>query len=344
MNLRRRLILALLMLVAMVLVAADGYQYLGGPSVTFLDAIYMAVITFATIGYGEVIDTSHNPPLRIFNMVMILFGIGIMLYVFSVSTAFVVEGELRDILRRRKMHKEIKRMKNHFIVCGGGETGQYIVRELLKTKHTFIVIDHDEGQLEKIQHLGKFPVLKGDASDEEVLAAAGLARALGLVSALRDEKDNLMVTVTARQMNPTIRIVARCAEARMADKLILAGANSAVSPNMIGGLRLASELIRPHVVSFLDLMMRDKKAMRVEQITVREESPWIGRSLQEIDLHSHYDLLVLALHQPSGEMRYSPETDVLAGGDVLVVMGEVSNLWKAREAAGEPMPETDAKA
>jgi voltage-gated potassium channel len=342
MNLRRRLILALLLLVLVVLVAADGYQYLGGARVDFLDAIYMAVITFATIGYGEVIDTSGNPPLRIFNMVMILFGIAIMLYVFSVSTAFVVEGELRDILRRRKMQKEIQRLKNHFIVCGAGETGQYIVRELLKTKNVFVVIDHDEAQLEKIQQLGQFPVLMGDASNEEVLVMAGLARARGLVSALRDEKDNLMVTVTARQMNPTIRIVARCAEARMTDKLIMAGANSAVSPNMIGGLRLASELIRPHVVSFLDLMLRDKKAIRVEQITVREESPWVGRSLQEIDLHGHYDLLVLALCQPSGEMRYSPETDVLAGGDVLVVMGEVSNLLKAREAAGEPPPELAA--
>lgn len=342
MNLRRRLILALLLLVLVVLVAADGYQYLGGPRVDFLDAIYMAVITFATIGYGEVIDTSGNPPLRIFNMVMILFGIAIMLYVISVSTAFVVEGELRDILRRRKMQKEIQRIKNHFIVCGAGETGQYIVRELLKTKNAFIVIDHDEGQLEKIQHLGKFPVLMGDASNEEVLVMAGLARARGLVSALRDEKDNLMVTVTARQMNPTIRIVARCAEARMADKLIMAGANSAVSPNMIGGLRLASELIRPHVVSFLDLMMRDKKEMRVEEITVGNESPWIGKGLQEIDLHGHYDLLVLAIRRPSGEMRYSPETDVLGAGDVLVVMGEVSNLWKAREAAGEPPPELAA--
>ena len=105
---------------------------------------------------------------------------------------------------------------------------------------------------------------------------------------------------------------------------------------------MASELIRPHVVNFLDLMMRDKKAMRVEQITVSEKSPWIGRSLREIDLHGHYDLLVLALCQPSGEMRYSPETDVLAGGDVLVVMGEVSNLLKAREAAGEPPPELAA--
>ena len=107
---------------------------------------------------------------------------------------------------------------------------------------------------------------------------------------------------------------------------------------------MASELIRPHVVSFLDLMMRDKKAMRVEEITVREDSPRIGKALQEIDLHGHYDLLVLALRQTSGEMRYSPETEVLGGGDVLVVMGEVSHLWKAREEAGEPMPETDAEA
>jgi voltage-gated potassium channel len=233
-------------------------------------------------------------------------------------------------------------MKNHFIVCGAGETGQYIVRELLKTRNAFVVVDHDEDQLEKIQHLGTFPVLKGDASNEEVLEAAGLARARGLVSALRDEKDNLMVTVTARQKNPAIRIVARCAEARMADKLILAGANSAVSPNMIGGLRLASELIRPHVVSFLDLMLRAKQEVRFEEITVGNESPWVGKPLGELDLHGRYDLLVLALRLPSGEMKYSPEDEVqLAAGDVLVLMGEVANLWKAREAAGEPLPQAD---
>lgn len=238
------------------------------------------------------------------------------------------------------MLKQIRDMHDHFIVCGAGETGHYVVQELLKTGHNFVVIDHDAGRLEKIQHLGEFPVLQGDAADEEILATAGLARARGLVTVLSEDKDNLMVTVTARQVSPTLRIVARCTEAKMADKLIRAGATSAVSPNMIGGMRLASELIRPCVVGFLDLMLRDQvKSMRVDEISVRADSPWVGKTLQEIKLHSHFDLLALGLRKPSGEMKYNPQGDAeLSAGDVLVVMGDVNQVWKAREAAGEKTP------
>jgi voltage-gated potassium channel len=320
--------------------AALGYRWLGGPEVTFLDAIYMAVITVATVGYTEVVDTATRHSLRIFNIFVILFGIGVMLYVFSTSTAFFVEGELKDIFRRRKMLKQIRDMHDHLIVCGAGETGHYIVQELLKTGHTFVVIDHDEERLERIQHLGEFPVLKGDAADEEVLTTAELAKARGLVTVLPEDRDNLLVTVTARQMSPNLRIVARCAEARMVDKLLRAGANSAVSPSMIGGLRLASELIRPHVVSFLDLMLRDQaKTMRVEEISVEEGSPWVGKALQETDLHARFELLALALRKPDGKMQYNPPADVvLGGGDVLVVLGDVHNTWKAREAAGQKIP------
>lgn len=335
MNLRRRLIPALLLMLVMIFAAAMGYRLLGGRSVSLLDAIYMAVITIATVGYGEVVDTSANPALRIFNIFVILFGIGIMLYVFSASTAFIVEGELKDIFRRRKMLRQIRDMKDHFIVCGAGETGLAVVQELLKTGHRFVVIDSDEAHLEKLQHLGEFPALQGDAADEEVLETAGLARARGLVSVLPDDKDNLMVTVTARQKNPNIRIVARCADPKVADKLIRAGANSAVSPNLIGGLRLASELIRPHVVSFLDLMLRDQSpTVRVEEIPVIEGSPWSGKTIHDTHIHQRFDLLALALRRPSGT-KYNPQGDaVLEPGDVLLVMGDVEQIWKAREAAG----------
>jgi len=337
MTLRRQLIQALLLLLVVVMIAAVGYRWLGGPQVTILDAIYMAVITVATVGYGEVVDTSHSHLLRIFNIFVILFGIGIMLYVFSASTAFIVEGELKNLFRRRKMLKQIRDMKGHFIVCGAGETGHYVVQELLKSGYDFVVIDHDEGRLAKIQHLGKFPVLEGDAADEDLLTAAGLERARGVVSALREDRENLLVTVTARQMNPGVRIVTRCSEARMADKLVRAGANSAVSPSMIGGMRLASELIRPRVVGFLDLMLRDQiKTMRVEEIQVEEGSPWVGKTLQQADLHHKYELLALALRKPSGEMLYNPHGETpLTSGDVLVVLGDVNNAWKAREAAGD---------
>jgi len=336
MPLRRQLIVSLLLLLIIVMLAAAGYRILGGPHISILDAVYMAVITVATVGYGEVVDTSANPHLRIFNIFVIFFGIGIMLYVFSASTAFIVEGELKDIFRRRKMLKQIRELKDHFVICGAGETAYHVVSELLKAGHQFVVIDHDEERLERVQHLGEFPVLKGEAADEEVLEEAGLTRAAGLAIVLPDDKDNLMVTVTARQMSSTVRIIARCADARMGDKLIRAGASTAVSPNMIGGMRMASELIRPHVVGFLDLMLREKsRTLRVEEIPVKEGSSWAGKTIHETEIHRRFELLALAVRNAAGAMEYNPHGDtVLNSGDVLIVMGDVNHVWKAREAAG----------
>jgi len=341
MNLRRRLGFTAFLLLAMVIVSATGYRLLGGPRVSALDAIYMAVITISTVGYYEVVDTSTNPSLRVFNMFVILFGVGVLLYVFSASTAFIVEGDLKDLFRRRKMLKQIRSMKDHFIVCGAGEVGQHVVKELIKTRNPFVVIDHDEARIEKMHQLGDFPVLKGDAMDEELLLSAGLANAKGLATVLPEDKDNLLITVTARQLNPSLRIVARVAEARMTDKLIRAGANSAVSPNTIGGLRVASELVRPHVVGFLDLMLKEEsKTLRVEEIVVGAESPWVGKTIRDTEIHQRYELLALALRKPDGSTSYNPHGHtVIAAGDVLVVMGDVDTIWKARAAAGERIPQ-----
>ncbi len=336
MTLQRRLVGSLLLLLLVVAAAAIGYHTFGGSQVSALDAVYMAVITIATVGYGEVVDTSHNPPLRIFNMVVILFGIGVMLYVFSTSTAFIVEGELKDIFRRRKMLKQIRDLNHHLIVCGAGEIGSHVIRELLRTKNVFVAIDHDEARLERVRALGEFPTLQGDAADDEVLNTAGITRARGLASVLPEDKDNLMVVVTARQMNPHLRIVARSNEARAADKFLRAGANAAVSPNTIGGMRLASELVRPHVVSFLDLMLKEQeKTLRVEEISIGAESPWAGRTIRDTDMHRRFELLALAVRRPDGRMQYNPQSDTaLSPGDVLVVMGDVDRIWKARQDAG----------
>jgi voltage-gated potassium channel len=238
------------------------------------------------------------------------------------------------------MQKLIRDMHDHLIICGAGETGTYLVKELLKTGNLFVVIDHDEGRLERIGQLGEVPFLKGECGDEEVLTAAQIQKARGLASVLPEDKDNLLITVTARLLNPNLRIVARCAEARMVEKLLRHGANSAISPNMIGGMRLASELIRPSVVSFLDVMLRDQSGtLRVEEITIAEGSPWIGKKLKEMDLHGRYELLPLAVRKPDGDMKFNPRDDtVLASGDVLVVMGDVANAWKARDAAGNKIP------
>lgn len=344
MTLRRQLVISLLLLVVAVLSAVAVYMWFGGPHVTLLDAVYMAVVTISTVGYGEIVDTQFHPGLRLFNIFFILFGIGIMLYVFSVSTAFIVEGELNHIFWRRKMQKIIRDMHDHLIICGAGETGTYLVKELLKTGNVFVVIDHDEERLKKIGQLGEVPVLKGEGGDEEILQEAQIQRARGLASVLPEDKDNLLITVTARQLNPNLRIVARCAEARMVEKLMRHGANAAISPNMIGGMRLASELIRPSVVSFLDLMLRDQAGtLRVEEIPVLEGSGWSGKKLKDMDLHARYELLPLAIRRPDGSMKFNPRDEtVLSGGDVLVVMGDVANVWKARDAAGNGIPHRSA--
>jgi voltage-gated potassium channel len=340
MSLRRQLLIALLLLIVVVLSAVAVYMWFGGPEVTLLDAFYMAVITITTVGYGEIVDTHANPGLRLFNIFFIIVGIGIMLYFFSASTAFIVEGELNHLFWRRKMQKMIRNMHDHLIICGAGETGTYLVKELLKTGNVFVVIDHDEGRLARISQLGEVPVLKGEGGDEEVLVAAQIQKARGLATVLPEDKDNLLTTVTARLLNPNLRIVARCAEAGMIEKLLRHGANAAISPNMIGGMRLASELIRPSVVNFLDLMLRDLSGtFRVEEITVAEDSSWIGKKLGEVDLHGRYDLLPLAIRKPDGAVKFNPrDQTVIASDDVVVVMGEVANAWKARDAAGSKIP------
>jgi voltage-gated potassium channel len=339
-SLRRQLIFSLLLLVVVVLSAVAVYMWFGGPEVTLLDAFYMAVITITTVGYGEIVDTHANPPLRLFNIFFILVGIGIMLYVFSVSTAFIVEGELNHFFRRRKMMKQIRDMNDHLIICGAGETGAYLVKELLKSGNVFVVIDRDEAQLEKIAKMGDFPVIEGEAGDENILTTARIHHARALASVLPEDKDNLLITVTARLLNPNLRIVARCAESRMIEKLLRHGANSAISPNMIGGMRLASELVRPSVVSFLDLMLRDQaETIRVEEILLADGSSWIGKKLRDLGIQGRYNLLPLAIRKSDGEMKFNPREDsVLGKSDVLVVMGEVAKVWEARDAAGSKVP------
>jgi voltage-gated potassium channel len=334
------LVIALLLMVVAVLSAVAVYMWFGGPEVTLLDAIYMAVITITTVGYGEIVDTSHNPGLRLFNIFFVLVGIGIMLYVFSASTAFVVEGEINHMFWRRRMQKLIRDMRDHLIICGAGETGTYLVKELLKTGNVFVVIDQDQERLEKIGQLGEVPVLKGDGGDEKVLTEARIQEARGLASVLPEDKDNLLTTVTAHHLNPRLRIVARCEEASMVEKLLRHGANAAISPSMIGGMRLASELIRPGVVNFLDLMLRDHSGtIRVEEILLGEDSPWIGKKLKDLDLRGRHDLLPMAIRKSGGDIRFNPRDDTVVGpGDTLVVMGNVSDAWKARDAAGNKLP------
>lgn len=340
MEIRRRLASALLALLVVVVVATCGYKFFGrdefNQPVHWLDALYMTVVTLATVGYGEIVSTAHSPGLRLFNIFILTFGIGLMLYVFSVSTAFIVEGELKDIFWRRKMQKRIAGFHGHIVVCGAGETGLTIVDELVRTGQQVVVIDHDLERLHGHKELQRVGLVDGDATDEDVLDQAGLDRASGVITALPSDKDNLVVTVTVRLKHPTIRIVSRNMDPKMGDKILKAGANSIVSPNFIGGMRLASEMIRPHVVTFLDLMLKEKsKTLRIEEIQVPFHSAWVGRELGQLDLPERFSLSCLALRYSTDETyRYNPHSsEVIKGNCVLVVMGDVEHVHAARQIA-----------
>jgi voltage-gated potassium channel len=345
MNIRRRLLTALLVLIGITALSVLGYRLLGGRSVGFLQALYMAVITLAGVGYSEVVDTSNNPGLRIFNIFVVFCGVTISVYVFSVVTAFLVEGEITNFFGRRKMEKRIRELNNHYIVCGLGDTGRYVVDELQKTGSPFVVIEHSEEAVKRFQEhdpavYEESLYLLGDATDEDALTTAGVERARGLIAALGADKDNLIVTVLVRQKNPQIRIVARCTDFKFADKLKRAGANSTVSPNRIGGLRLASEILRPHAVSFLDQMLKEHaRTLRIEEVLVATPS-WVGKQLHQLQLKQKYNLLLLAVkNQGSTYFANPPEDLALQHGTVLIVMGEMNDIRRASADAGQGLPQ-----
>jgi voltage-gated potassium channel len=330
-----------------IVLSVAGYRLLGGEHVTFLQALYMAVITLAGVGYGEIIDTSRNPALRVFNMGVILVGVTLTVYVFSVVTAFLVEGEIRNIFWRRRMERRINEIKDHYIVCGLGDTGRYAIDELLKTETPFVAVDVNEDNIKKLQaQPGEKELLYviGDAADAAILDKAGVANARGLISALPSDKDNLVITVMARQQNSHLRIVARCTDLKFSERMRKAGANSTVSPNHIGGLRMASEALRPHVVSFLDLMLKERShTMRVEEIDIPEGGAWVGLNMIDVDLRGRYHLLPLAVKEPADqhdkhhhEMKFvfdPPDTHQLTAHSVVVVMGDVQEVKRAKQDA-----------
>ncbi len=340
---RKRLLLACLLLITVGTIAVAGYKVIGGPSVTLLDAIYMVVITLSGVGYDEIVSTANNHALRVFNIFVVLIGAGVAVYVFSVLTAFLVEGELRHLFRRSRMKKQISELKQHYIVCGFGETGRHVVDELAKTRTPHVVVELSPDPITRAQesHHGLYENLLyviGDATDEKVLLQAGLDSAAGVISALSSDKDNLVITVVVHQRNPATRIVTRCTHLSFAERMIKAGASSTVSPTHIGGLRMASEMLRPHVVSFLDLMLQEKsRTLRIDEITIAANSTWLGSMISDLRLDERYNLLPLAIKVSTDtepQLTFNPPADTrLSAGTVIIVMGDENNVSRARTEA-----------
>ncbi len=299
--------------------ATIGYYILGNGNASWLDSLFMTVITIAGIGYGEITEGANTPHGRTFTIIVTIFGIVAMTYIVTNVTAFLVEGHLNNFLRRKHMQKRIEELKEHYIVCGVDGVGNHILNELATTKREALMVDISPEQLDRAVKIYGMPHLEGDATDEAVLRQAAINKAIGLFVATGDDNVNLVIVLTARQLAPNIRIVCCIHNAKNMDKARNAGANSVVSPTFIGGLRMASEMVRPTVVTFLDIMLRDKqKNLRIEEMEIPKELA--GKSVSALELKTHPHTLLMSIKHESDWVYNPADGYKLSEGDVLVFM------------------------
>jgi voltage-gated potassium channel len=336
----RRLVLAFLSVLSTIVIGTAGYWLIGGGHWSFIDCLYQTVIGITTAGFGEIIPLGDTALGRPFTILLLCGGMVAVGWFVTTAAAFLIEGELSGLTWRKRMDSRVKKLSGHYIVCGAGQTGIHCVRELAAIGVPFVVVDRSEEVARSLSRDHGALAVVGDATHDEVLQEAGIERARGVISALTEDKDNLFVTVTARALNPALRIVAKAIDPRADGKLRRAGADSVVSPNMIGGLRLVSEMVRPEVVTFLDVMLREKeRTLRIEELTVPAPREGAARRVCELGLSRHNLLLLAVKEPPGGEPRihYNPAPEhPLAGGETLILLGEPERVRQlsAEVAAG----------
>jgi voltage-gated potassium channel len=316
---------------------AIGYKILF-PEKNWITVFYMTAITLSTVGYGDILGVEQSEVAELYTIFLIFIGMGAVLYAVSSVTAFIIEGDLKNLLVEHSKIRRLKKMKNHYIICGAGQTGFQVIKELHFANELIVVLEKEE---KKIQLLEKeFPgiiCLQKDATEEESLLEAQIQTAKGLVAVLSNDKDNLFLVITARFLNPNLKIISRAIDLSIESKLIRAGANYVVSPNHIGGLRIANVLIRPHAVSFLDRMLRDKTGMfRVDEIYVEEGSYLDGKTFKESNIQKYVGVYIFAYYPKMGvgECIYNPSSELLIkAGSVLVFIGNRDQHEKIKQMA-----------
>jgi len=295
-----------------------GYHFIGRPQASWIDSFYMTFITVATIGYGEVVDLTHHPLGRLFTVAVAIVGIINLSYLFSTFLALLIESDLNATFRRRRMERQIAALDGHYIVCGIGRVGTNVALELLKTRRRFVVIERDPAALHAwLEHHPDSPHLQADAADDDALRRAGVFRAAGVFAVTGDDSHNLMVALSVKLLNAGARVVARLHDVRNADKARRAGADEIVSPDFTGGMRIASAMIRPHVVSFMDQMLHTDEALRVEQVVVPPGQP--PRSVSQVAPRSR-EYILMAAHEGGTWIFNPPDDHMVHPGTALVLM------------------------
>ncbi len=333
----RRLIVAMTILVLFVHLASWGFYEILDGDVPYFECLYRATLLITTVNEPLAFEVPA-PQARLldqYTMVVLLTGMGLVLYTVSTFAAWIIEGDLRGGVRRRRVRRMINRHHDHIIVCGGGRTGEMMMSELKKLGQSCVVIESDLDRVEALDRAG-FMVLRGDATQDLVLEQAGIERARGIITALPGDKENLFVVVTARQYSSKLQIVSRAVDPHTDRKLMQAGANFVVGAKEIAANRMVSTLVRPHVVTFIDRLMRDPESTnRIEEVLIAPNSSLDGVTLGDSRIGATTGLLVIALQDSeSSQFICNPGASAeLTAHTRLVVLGDIAKLSALRKMA-----------
>ena len=319
--------LALFLLFLLLAIGTVGYRFIEGW--TWLDSLYMTIITVTTVGYGEIAPLST--PGKYFTMGLILYSVIMVAYIVGSFTKLLVESEIFFFFGRKKLEKHIKNLKDHTIICGYGRIGSFISKELKNAKRPFVIIENDPEAITEIEDLGYLYVM-GDATHDETLIQAGIRRAKALVTVVETDADNLFITLTARGLNPNLFILARSSDEKTEKKLLLAGATKVVSPYKMGAQRMANIILRPAVVDFAEVVLQKRGLnLQIEEFTLSPSSKLVGKTLRDSKMRERFGVIVVAIKRPTQDMLFNPSPEeTLNPGDTVIAIGEPSGLEKLR--------------
>jgi voltage-gated potassium channel len=313
----RRLLWAFAVFALIHAAGTAGFLWIGGATTSPVDALYMTFITVSTIGFSEVIDLTDHPGGRLFTIAIALLGIGTMTFLFSTVTAFVLETNQNRSYRRRRVQDRIARLNDHYVVCGAGRIGGYVIDELEASGLAWVAIDNSVAAIEQIHERRPTALwVEGDAADDDTLERAGIARCRGVFAVTGDDSKNLVVSLSAKQLNPAARVVARVHDPRNVAKTLRAGADEIVSPDFSGGRRIAALMLRPQMVSLVDELLRAGGPLSVEELAV----PAGSRRLTVAGLGRSTEWLLVAIREGERWAFNPPDDALIAEASVLIVI------------------------
>ncbi|MRT94473.1 TrkA family potassium uptake protein [Ancylomarina sp. 16SWW S1-10-2] len=327
----KALCLALLLLVIVIGLGTSGYMLLN-EEYSFIDALYMTVITISTVGFKEVHDLSDQG--KLFTILLILTSFGIFAYIASSVTRFILDGVFRKNLRDYRLAKKMEKLSNHVIVCGFGRNGRQAAMELIEHKEQVVVIDFKESSIEKVRLIPGLMFVHGDATLEEVLTFANIANAKALITAIPNDASNVYVCLTARELNPDIRIISRSSKLQSDNKLKRAGANNVIMPDLLGGRRMAKLVAQPDVVEFVDkILLQSVKGVNLKEVSCSQlASCFVGKSILDLNVRNISGANIIGLKDGDGNYIYNPSPNIILNNQFqLFVLGDDIQLRRIIE-------------